>query len=276
MNKSSVGYILGFCLAICLVCSIVVSLSAVGLKDRQDLNKQLDRQKKVLVVSGLLGESASPTPDEIQSLFSKRIKAVVVDLKTGAVDSEATKNVANFDQQKAKKDPAQSSEIKKNLAGVPRVPNKGVLFLVSGVDMNEDGSGFVLDQYIFPIEGKGLWSTLYGYLSLAKDLNEIKGITFYAHGETPGLGGEIDNPGWKAKWPGRKVFGPDGKVKIKVKKGAAGGIAEDPYQVDGLSGATITSNGVSHLLAFWLGDNGFGPYIANLKTAGTQQAGVTR
>jgi Na+-transporting NADH:ubiquinone oxidoreductase subunit C len=276
MNKNSVGYILGFCVAICLVCAVVVSMSAVGLKDLQDENKRLDRQKKVLVVAGLLEEGAQATPDEISSLFKKRIKPVMVNLKTGQVDEEATKAVADYDQTKASKDPALSEAVEKNLAGVPRVPKHAIVFLVSKTDIGEDGVVSDPSQYILPVEGKGLWSTLYGYVSLARDLNEINGLTFYQHAETPGLGGEVDNPSWKAKWPGRRVYSPDGKIAIKVKKGAAGSVKEDPHQVDGLSGATITSNGVTYLLAFWLGEQGFGPYIKNLKGAGVQLGQVTQ
>ena len=276
MNKTSVGYIFGFSVAVCLVCAVVVSLSAVGLKDRQDDNKRIDRQKKVLVVAGLLEEGAEATPSEISSLFQKRIKAVMVDLKTGTVDAEATKAVADYDQIKASKDPALSTAVDKNRAGVPRVPKHAVVFLVSNKDLAEGSEIAEPDQYILPVEGKGLWSTLYGYVSLGRDLNEIKGLTFYQHAETPGLGGEVDNPGWKAKWPGRKAYSPDGKIAIKVKKGTAGSPAEDPHQVDGLSGATITSNGVTYLLKFWLGENGFGPYLKNLKGTGVQLGQVTR
>jgi len=270
MQRNGVTYILGFCVAVCLVCAVIVSSSAVGLKEKQDLNKVLDRQKKVLSVAGIeFNDTASS--DEIQSLFSKRIKLVVVDLKTGKVDTSATKDAANFDQQKAKKDPSQSVDAPSNLAGVRRVPNKAMVYQVSQNEMDSSGSGFQLEQYIFPIEGKGLWSTLYGYLALESDGNSIKGITFYQHGETPGLGGEVDNPAWKAKWPGRKLFGPKGssvsswgEAKITVKKGQAGTPEQDPYQVDGLSGATITGNGVTHLVRFWMGDNGFGKYIRNV------------
>ena len=118
---------------------------------------------------------------------------------------------------------------------------------------------------VVPIEGYGLWSTLYGYLALETDGRTVRGITYYSHGETAGLGGEVDNPRWKAKWPGRLAFGADGKPALRVKKGPAGDPESDPYQVDGLSGATITSNGVTNMLSFWLGREGFGPYIAKFK-----------
>ena len=271
MQRNGIPYILGFCVIVCLVCAVVVSSSAVGLKERQETNKLLDRQKKVLTVAGLLSEGEAASADKIQSLFAKRIKPVIVDLKTGQENAEATKNAGTFDQKKMQKDPAQSSAAPKNRAGVRRVPNQAMVYQVSKGDISSDGAGFELTQYIFPIEGKGLWSTLYGFLAVAPDGNTVKGITFYEHGETPGLGGEVDNPSWKAKWPGRMVFGPAGSsvdtwgaAKLTVKKGIAGSPAEDPYQVDGLSGATITANGVTHLVHFWMGQNGFGPYIRNV------------
>lgn len=272
MQRNSVAYILGFCAAVCLLCSVVVSGAAVGLKPWQETNKVLDRQKKVLVVAGLMKDGEAITKAEIQKRFKARIRSVIVDLRSGTVDAEATKNVASFDQQRAKKDPSMSRVAPENRAGVGRVPNKALVFQVSKTDMDENGQGFALDQYIFPVEGKGLWSTLYGYIALAADCNEIRGLTFYEHGETPGLGGEVDNPKWKAKWPGKLVYsklGSDpktwGDVQIEVSKSGGEGKA---HAVDALSGATITSNGVTKLLRFWLGDYGFRPYIR--KVAGSK------
>ena len=272
MQRDSALYIVGFCVAVCLVCSVLVSSAAVGLKAKQEKNQILDRQKKVLAVSGLLAEGSTASETEVQDLFRKRIRAVVVDLKTAQVDDSV--DATTFNQQKAKKDPKTSKEAPKNPAGVARVPNKALVYYVSTKDMADDGSGFELGQYILPVEGKGLWSTLYGFLALAPNGNEIKGITFYQHGETPGLGGEVDNPVWKAKWPGRLAYGAEGIApadfgapKIEVTKGPAGPVDKAPHSVDGLSGATITSKGVSNLLRFWLGENGFGPFLKKVARA---------
>ena len=114
---------------------------------------------------------------------------------------------------------------------------------------------------VLPVEGKGLWSTLYGFVALKPDIKTIAGITFYEHGEKPGLGGEVDNPSWKAKWPGKRAFDDNWTPKIMVVKGQA----KDEYGVDGLSGATITSRGVGNLLQFWLGADGFGTYLKNFR-----------
>jgi Na+-transporting NADH:ubiquinone oxidoreductase subunit C len=123
-------------------------------------------------------------------------------------------------------------------------------------------------RLIIPVEGKGLWSTLYGFLALEKDVDTITGITFYQHGETPGLGGEVDNPKWKALWKGRKAFNADQEPTIEVLKGQAGSVQDAPHHVDGLSGATITSRGVTYLVQFWLGEHGFGPYLAKFRAGG--------
>ncbi len=249
--QHSTGYVVGFATAVCLVCAVFVAGAAVGLKDRQDANKLLDRQQKVLTVAGLIEEGKSMPREEITSLYASSIQAKVIDLATGELDESV--DAATFDQLSASKDPKRSTKAPENLAKIMRLPNQAVVF-----DVVQDGERKAL---ILPIEGYGLWGTLYGYLALAPDTRTIVGITFYSHKETPGLGGEVDNPRWKSLWPGRLAFNERGVPSISVKKGAAGPAAEDPYNVDGLSGATITSRGVTNLLRFWLGENGFGPYL---------------
>ncbi len=251
-------YTLLFAAAVCGVCSIFVSGSAVSLKDRQVANALLDKQKKVLGVTGLLKAGEVPTPEQVQELFANNIRPKLINLETGEyVEGDAN----TFDQIKASKDPEQSKQAPANQAKVARVPNNALVYQVI------DGQN--VRMVVLPVEGKGLWSTLYGFLALDKDVNTIKGLTFYQHAETPGLGGEIDNPKWKALWPGRKAYGEDGQPKIMVVKGQAGPVEEDPYQVDGLSGATITARGVGYLVQFWLGDHGFGPYLKQFKERGT-------
>ena len=254
--QHSTGYIIGFTSVVCLICSVFVAGSAVSLKDLQDANVVLDRQKKVLIVSGLMGEKDSLSDEEIGTLFAERITPFAVDLATGDYNQEV--DAATYNQRKASKDPALSIEVPPNAAKVRRVPTVGIVFQVKA----DNGE---IDAIIVPIEGMGLWSTLYGYLALGPDTRTVKGITFYEHGETPGLGGEVDNPRWKSLWKGRMAFNERWVPKLSVIKGMAGSPAEDPYRVDGLSGATITSRGVGSLVKYWLGDTGFGPYLANVR-----------
>ncbi len=250
----SVGYIIGFAVAVCLVCSVFVASSAVALKERQEVNKVLDRQKKVLTVVGLMKDGEKKGRAEIEKLFSENIKARIVDLDSGAYNDKL--DAASYDQRKAAKDPKLGINAPDNKAGVRRIAKSVVVYHVL--------KGGALDTLVLPIEGKGLWSTLYGFIALDKDLKTVKGITFYEHGETPGLGGEVDNPRWKSLWAGRKAFDEGGKPAIRVVKGAAGPVDKAPHKIDGLAGATLTSNGVTYLVQFWLSEKGFGPYLAKL------------
>src|SRR5690606_21705101 len=175
-----------------------------------------------------------PTADDVRSRFEANIKPIVVELESGEIAEDI--DAKTFDQRAARGDPDRSTEAPANAAKVQRLPKHALVYQVK--------KGDDVEALIFPIEGKGLWSTLYGFIALDEDVMTIKGITFYEHGETPGLGGEVDNPSWKALWPGRKAFSQDWEPKIEVKKGQAGPVKDDPYHVDGLSGATITSRGV--------------------------------
>jgi len=252
-------YTIGFAAAVCVVCSIFVSGSAVALKDRQEKNKVLDKQKKVLSVAGLMEEGQKLTPEEIQVIFEDRIVARAVDMETDKHTDAVDPNT--HDMRKAAKDASLGYDVPDNKAKVKRMAKTTVVYHV----VDEAGS---VEQIILPVHGPGLWSTLYGFLALEKDTNTIKGITFYEHAETPGLGGEVDNPKWKALWPGRKAFDDKGNVAIKVIKGSAGDVKSAPHEIDGLSGATITGNGVTYTAQFWLGEDGFGPYLQNFKSGG--------
>ncbi len=249
--QHSTGYIVGFAVIVCLICALFVAGSAVSLKPRQDANVILDRQKKVLAVAGLIEEGQSLSESEIASIFETNIRQTVIDLETGELNDAI--DPVSFDQQAAAADPEASRLAPDNPAKVRRLPDQALVFEVVQDDERK--------ALILPIEGYGLWGTLYGYLALAPDTRTIVGITFYQHKETPGLGGEVDNPRWKALWPGRLAFNERWQPAITVKKGIAGPPDQDPYQVDGLSGATITSRGVTALVRFWLGDDGFGPYL---------------
>ncbi|MEM6531818.1 MAG: Na(+)-translocating NADH-quinone reductase subunit C [Myxococcota bacterium] len=256
---NSIGYIVGFAVAVCLGCAIFVAAAAVGLKPIQDKNARVDRLTKVLEVAGLIQDDETLTAEQVIERFDSNIKARIVNMKTGAYNDEV--DATTYDQRKASKDPATSYEAPENPAKVFRLPNNALVYQVI---KDED-----VDQLILPIQGYGLWSTLYGYLAMKSDAQTITGITFYEHGETPGLGGEVENPRWQAKWNGRKAYAEDGTVAIEVIKGAAGTPESDPHSVDGLSGATITSRGVTNTLDFWLGENGFGPYLAKFRTVTT-------
>jgi len=240
-----------FTTILCVVFSLIVSAVSVALKDRQVENKRLDKIKNVLTVAGLIQPKETLSREELSRRFATKLEPRLVEIETGAYVDVG--DPMAYDQRKASTDPARSTVAPENKAKVRRVPNHAQIFILRG-----DGE---IKGIILPIEGYGLWSTLYGFVALEADAKTIRGITYYQHGETAGLGGEIDNPRWKALWPGRLVYDDSGEVAIRVKKGRAGPVDEDPYQVDGLSGATLTSNGVTNMLHFWLSENGFATYL---------------
>ena len=122
---------------------------------------------------------------------------------------------------------------------------------------------------MLPIEGMGMWGTVYGFLAMDRDGNTVRGLTFYEQKETPGLGGEISNPKWQALWVGRKAFDANWAPQLAVIKGQAGPPDKDPHHIDGLSGATITSNGITRVVRFWLSAEGYGPYLKTVRSGGT-------
>lgn len=254
-SRDSVGYTVGFAAVVCLVCAIPIATAAVYLRPAQARNQKVDRLAKVLGVAGIVEPGDKPAADEIEKLFEQYVVPRAIDLRKGTV-SDAV-DARTFDQRRAAKDPATSEQAPANAARVFRIPHHAVVY-----EVVKDGQ---IDALILPIQGYGLWSTLYGYLALEEDGRTIAGITFYEHGETPGLGGEIENPRWQGRWKGRLAFDEQGDVKVQVVKGAAGSVEDDPYRVDGLSGATITARGVSSTIDFWLGPDAFGPWLAQYR-----------
>jgi len=251
-NKETIAKTVAVALVLCIVCSLVVSSAAVLLKGQQDANKKLDRYSNILAAAGLLD------PEEnIEEQYNRLITAKLVDLDTGRYTDAV--DAASFDQRRAAKDANLSAALSADddLAKISRRENYSMVYLV--VTNGE------IEKIILPVRGYGLWSTMRGFLALENDGNTIAGLGFSEHGETPGLGGEIDNPKWKALWPGKKVY-QNGDVAVSLIKGSVTpGSANADYEVDGLAGATLTSRGVTNLVHFWLGEKGFQKFLNNLR-----------
>ena len=230
-------------LVACIACAIIVSVTAVSVRPEQNLNIENEKKIKILAAAGI-------ETDKVDEEFS-RIKTVFVDFET---DKLVTIDSA-YDHIKAASDPDLSTVIPKadDIAVLKRRENIGTIY----VWVDEKNA---IEKLVLPIRGYGLWGTLYGYLSLDSDLNTVSGIEYYDHKETPGLGGEVDNPNWKSDWYGKRIYNDDGSVALYVTKGAS----STDYEIDGISGATLTTNGVSNMIKYWLGDNGYGPIIKNL------------
>ncbi len=273
MPNDSMAKTLIVAIGLCLICSIFVSVAAVKLRPLQQANKLADKQKNIVEVAGIELDGRS-----VAEAFAA-IEAHVVDLQSGEFADHI--DPASYDQRKASKDPKQATELSKedDIAGINMRERYATIYLTR--DANDN-----IEKLILPVRGYGLWSTLWGFLALEGDGNTIIGLSFYEHAETPGLGGEVDNPAWKAQWAGKKVYPssadgattssatwrPRGKSKdlayqpaIRLAKGGVGEDTPDAqHKVDALAGATLTSNGVSYLLQFWMGENGFAPFLRNL------------
>jgi len=255
MPSETIGKTIAVAAGVCVVCSVFVSTAAVYLRPYQVRNKALDKKKNILVAAGLLEKGE---PADLDELFDRNIQIKWVDLRTGKYVPENKENqvAAGYaDERKAARNPQLTEEIKDDIAGIKRRADYQKVYLTK-----KDGR---IDRLILPVYGKGLWSTLYGFLALGPDLNTIESFGFFEHEETPGLGGEVDNPRWKTSWNGKEAFDKNWEPAVKVVKGRAekGKI----HEVDGLSGATLTARGVDNLVRFWLGDEGFGPFLEKLR-----------
>ena len=259
-NTDSIQKTFTVAFLLCIVCSIIVSTAAVVLKPAQVANKAKDFKINILKAGGLYDQGVSEGKS-IADMFDQ-VTTKIVDLDIGqytdAVDTEG------YDQRKAAKDPQLSDSLTKeqDIAKLSSREKYAKVYLIK--------NGDAVEKVILPVRGYGLWSTMRGFISLESDFNTVAGITFYEHGETPGLGGEIDNPNWKALWDGKKIYkeGEVGSnnVLLTVLKGKVGSATPEPeYKVDGLSGATLTGRGVDNLVKFWMGSMGYAKYLDNLK-----------
>ncbi len=229
---------------LCLVCSIIVSSAAVLLKEKQLNNASLDKKKNVLVAANLLHADT-----DIETAFAN-IEQKFVDLSSGRFVK--VDNPTSFNQRKAAKVVETSVAIENDPAGIGRRSKIVPVYLVRNGDK--------VETIILPIHGKGLFSTLYGFIALEGDKQTIVGLKFYEQGETPGLGGEVENPRWLALWKGKKLMNQKGQPALKLVKS----IPANEFEVDALSGATMTTRGLQNMLDYWLSEQGFGPFLARL------------
>ncbi len=256
MSNDSLEKTIAVALSLSFVCAILVSFSAVALKPLQIENKAIDMKRNILDVAGLLTDDT-----DIHQAFAELVEEKLVNLETGEYVEDM--DPASYDQRKAAKDPKLSVAIppEKDIAHIRRKAKIAKIYLVK--------KGDKIDSIILPVHGYGLWSTMYGFLALEADGQTVKSINFYDQAETPGLGGEVVNPKWRALWKGKKVYDENGNVALTLVKGNVDPSRPDAvYKVDALAGATLTSNGVSNLIKFWLGEDGFKPFLDKIRSNG--------
>lgn len=258
MASESTSRTLLTALVICVVCSLVVAIPTVALKPLQDEQKLLDKQKAVLAAAHLL--PAEATRKNIQAAFAE-LEVRMVDLASGDFTEG---NGREFNLSAVLKNDSKSRALDgdNDPASIRRQELAAPVYM----KRNEDGT---LGKVILPIRGYGLWSTLHGFIALNGDGSKVDGLIFYQHAETPGLGGEVDNPKWRALWDGKELFNEQGELAITVVKGVADKTSPAyKHQVDGLAGATLTAKGVDNLVRYWLSDNGFGAFLNKIRSKG--------
>ncbi|MFA7613012.1 MAG: Na(+)-translocating NADH-quinone reductase subunit C [Candidatus Caldatribacteriota bacterium] len=244
--SETAGRTLTIAAILCGICSVLVSGAVVVLKPRQLVNADLDFKKNILMSTGLYTPGA-----DINEIF-KKVEPAVVDLETGEI---VDVDPASFDESKALTD---SIPAKLDKAGIKKRARQQVVYFVKN-----EGK---VELIVLHLVGKGLWSTMKGFLTLEADANTVRGFQFYSHGETPGLGGEVDNPAWIAQWKGKKVFDENMQPAIDVlKTKVPEGAPNAEYKIDGISGATLTMVGVEGTFHFWLSEMGYGKFLENFR-----------
>lgn len=218
-------YTIVFAAVVCIACSLALSATSSLLKARQDREVELDRKINVLKALGVQlmdAEGKRIAGDAVENIFAEHITEIILDAATGEILPGVSSSQVSAD----------------DLARKTKLP----LYVWKDGDQ--------VAKYAFPVSGKGLWSTIYGYLALDRDLSTVIGITFYRHGETPGLGGEISTDAFQAQFRGRKVFSGGTLQRLEIVKGKAADKYPDgnDHAVDGLSGATLTGKGINHFM----------------------------
>ena len=249
-NNDTISKTLLVAVSLCLFCSAVISFTAVNLKDIQEANVRLDQQKKILASANLLDDKKS-----VEELFLN-IESKIIDLRTG--EYEPSIDISSFKESDFARDANTSIVLssEQDIATIKRRENYQKVYL--------HYEGDEISAVILPVRGYGLWGTLYGYIAIKDDFNTVSGIEFYEHKETPGLGAEVDNPKWKASWKGKKIY-KDNEVVLSVIKGKVDeSDLQSAYKVDGLSGATITSRGVTNMVSYWFGESGYSQLLREL------------
>jgi len=226
--------------AVAVACSLLVSLTAVGLRARRERGQDLERMRAILAVAGLY-DPAVPV-----AYAFRHVEARVVDLDTGRYVPEESL------------DPTAQTVLapRDDVAGIGKRERYVRVYLV------RDATG--VRQVVLPVRGQG-WSELRGFLALDRDLTTVRGFAIHAHAETAGMGAEVDNPKWKARWPGKRLYDDEGRLRLNV---VADGRRVSPYEVDGITGATLTTEGLQGMIRFWFGDLGYRRYLERLAKEG--------
>lgn len=236
-------------LCVALLSATIVSITAVTLKPRQVANLERERQARMQALIASL-----PGLAEVLGATTGSIEVRLVDLDTGRFTTAA--NPETYNQRSAASNPDLSRQLAPeiDIARIGRRSNLAPVYL-----LRPDQT---IALIVLPVHGAGYQSVIYAYLALAGDMEKVAAFTIYEQGETPGLGARIADPAWQAQWGGKEAIDEAGTVRLSIVRGDGSG----PHEIDGITGATRTTSGINNMLQFWLGDHGFGPFLAKLKS----------
>ncbi|MEJ2604334.1 MAG: Na(+)-translocating NADH-quinone reductase subunit C [Gammaproteobacteria bacterium] len=257
MKRNGVTHTLVFTLLVAIACSVLVSAAVAWLRPVQERYASIDRDRRVLDAAGLIDAGEQLSDRAVADRF-ERLEVHLVDLETGRYTG--AEEPGDYDYLAAAESETEAVPIPKpeDRARIGRRAPYMPVYLY-----RDDGR---LERIVLPVYGRGMWSTLKGYLALESDLETVARLSFYEHGETPGIGDVIEKPDWQARWVGKQAYDEEGEPALGVSREALE--AEDParrYRIDAMSGATKTGRGVTGLLQYWLGDDGYGPLIERLR-----------
>lgn len=258
-ERESVGRTLAVAGGVALICSLLVSAAVYWLRPFQLAYRSLEQNRAVLTAAGLARVDEALSDREIVERFLV-LEARIVDLDADAFAEASPTAAAGYDYRDAIDDPEQSVAIaaEHDVAGLGRRPRRMPAYVL------RDAQG--VELIVVPVYGRGMWSTVYGYVALGPDLSTVVGVRFHEHGETPGIGDRIQSPAWIAQWAGKRMFGNDGTLALRVGTPAGDSAASD--RIDAITGATVTVTAVDRLVRYWFGVDGYGPFLANLRARG--------
>jgi Na+-transporting NADH:ubiquinone oxidoreductase subunit C len=255
-NRESAGRTIAVAAGVALFCSLVVSLTVSWLRPIQLALRAVEQNRAVLVAAGLA--------DPAETLADREVVRRSLDVETRLVDLDAAEFTATDPSMVAAYDfraAADDAEARRAIAPELDIASLGTRPLVMPVYLLERDRS--LERIVLPVYGRGMWSTIYGYIALDSDLVTIADVLFFEHGETPGIGDRIQNPDWTDSWIGARAWDDDGTLTLRI-----GGAADAPSgsRIDGITGATVTVSGVDRLVRYWLGADGYGPLLARLRS----------
>jgi len=257
MNKDSPRNAFFVVMVTALVCSSLVSAAVVVLRPIQLNNQMLDQSRNIMQLTGLLpGDRVIEDEDMLELYKSLDIRIINID----EADYNEEIDPVTFNTRLALNDPDLSVAIPSelDLASLGRRTRFMPVYMV----WDDDG----LDRVILPVRGNGMWSMLYGYIALEPDLNTISGMTFYEQNETPGLGDQITHGHWLEQWQGRQVYDDQGNPRFRINEGVVQpDSATSRFEVDALTGATVTGDAVTSMVHYWFGPHGYRDFLLALR-----------